>query len=90
MVTEPLSSVKLHRDRFGLQKLLVAITTAGKLVALDSANGNIVWSTNLGMMTAQGSDLEVYGMWSVRDLGEQGSPTLAVVAVRTTDEVWRL
>jgi outer membrane protein assembly factor BamB len=84
---QPLSVDRLHRDQYGFQKLVVAITTGGKLFALDSGNGQIVWSKNLGIMGVAGSELEVHDMWIVRELGEMGSPVLGVVAVRTRGEV---
>jgi len=48
---------------------------------MDSANGNTVWSRNLGRTTDQGSELEVLDMYLVRDLGEK-DPVLAVVGVK--------
>jgi len=77
----PLSSDRLHRDQFGFQKLVVAITRGGKLFALDSANGNIVWSKNLGLF-GEKAELEVIDMWIVREFGELGNPILAVLAIR--------
>jgi hypothetical protein len=77
----PLSLEKLHRDQFGFQKLVVTITKGGKLFALDSANGNIVWSKNLGLF-GEKAELEIVDMWTVREFGELGNPNLAVLAVR--------
>ena len=34
----------LVRDRFGLHKVIIALTTNGKLFAIDSLNGDIIWS----------------------------------------------
>lgn len=79
--TKPLSTDYLHRDQFGFQKLLLAVTKGGKLYALDSANGNIVWTRNLGLF-GETAQLEVIDMWVVRELGELGNPTLAVLATR--------
>ena len=91
MSIEPLSSTRLHRDQFGFQKLLVAVTKGGKLFAMDSANGNIVWTRNLGLFPEKSPELAVHGMWTVRELSDLGPPILAVVAVRIKDEVslWR-
>jgi hypothetical protein len=77
----PLSSDKLHRDQFGFQKLLVVVTRGGKLYAMDSANGNIIWTRNLGLF-GEKAELEVVNMWTVRELSELGNPNLAVLAVR--------
>ena len=79
--TTPLSLDKLHRDQFGFQKLVVTITKGGKLFGLDSANGNIVWSRNLGLF-GEKAELEIVDMWTVREFRELGNPTLAVLAVR--------
>jgi hypothetical protein len=59
----------------------VSITKGGKLFGLDSANGNIVWSRNLGLF-GEKAELEIVDMWTVREFGELGNPTLAVLAVR--------
>ncbi|KAK4687456.1 ER membrane protein complex subunit 1, partial [Tremellales sp. Uapishka_1] len=84
--TEPLSPSRLHRDQFGFQKLIVAVTKTGKVFAMDSANGGIVWSRNLGRFDESGSDLTVSDLWVVRERGEWGNPTLAVIAVKTRKE----
>jgi hypothetical protein len=48
---------------------------------MDSANGNIVWSKNLGLF-GEKAELEIVDMWLVRELSELGNPTLAVLAVK--------
>lgn len=78
---KPLSADNLHRDQFGFQKLLLAVTKGGKLYALDSANGNIVWTRNLGLF-GERAQLEVVNMWIVRESGELGNPTVTVLAIR--------
>jgi len=79
--TTPLSLDRLHRDQFGFQKLVAAVTKGGKLFGLDSANGNIIWSRNLGLF-GEKAELEIVDMWTVREFGELGNPTLAVLAIR--------
>ncbi|GLB44268.1 putative DUF1620-domain-containing protein [Lyophyllum shimeji] len=37
------------RDAFGFRQLIVAATVQGKIFALDSSNGNVVWSRVLGL-----------------------------------------
>lgn len=81
--TPPLSKDRLHRDQFGLQKLVVVVSRSGKVYGLDSANGGILWSRNLGFFNEKGSELAVYGTWETRALGDRGNPQVAVVAVRT-------
>jgi len=65
----------------------VAVTKGGKLFAMDSANGDIVWSRNLGLMLENGPELTIFGMWLVRELGELGSPTMAVLAEKSRGQV---
>ena len=55
---------------------------------MDSANGNIIWSRNLGLTVQANPELAIHGMWLVRELGETGSPMLAVLAARTKNEVF--
>ncbi|KAL1408482.1 hypothetical protein Q8F55_005294 [Vanrija albida] len=81
--TPPLSLDRLHRDQFGLQKLLVAVTRGGKVFGLDSANGNILWSRNLGVFARDGPELEVHQVHFTRNLSEVGNPQVAVIAART-------
>ncbi|WVR04286.1 hypothetical protein IAU60_001286 [Kwoniella sp. DSM 27419] len=82
----PLSLSHLHRDQFGFQKLVVVATAKGKLFALDSSNGAIVWSRNLGLTNENGSQLDIEGMWYVRN-GEGGrNPMLAIAAVKSVGE----
>lgn len=38
------SSSQLVRDEFGLHKLIVAVTKVGKVFALDTLSGYVVWS----------------------------------------------
>ena len=84
LVTEPLSLSNLHRDQFGFQKLLVGVTYGGKVFALDSSNGDIVWSRNLGLFNTDGPELHVEGIWAVRD-HSQGGPVVAVLATKDGD-----
>ncbi|KAJ9115119.1 hypothetical protein QFC22_005449 [Naganishia vaughanmartiniae] len=78
----PLSPGALYRDQFGFQKLVIVASTTGKLYAIDSAHGNIVWSTLLALSMSRVGELEHVGMWNVRDVAEVGSPVVTVVAVR--------
>lgn len=79
----PLAKDSLYRDQFGFQKLIIAATDSGKLYAIDSAHGNIVWSTLLGLSHARMGELEYVGMWNVRSVSEIGNPMIAIVAVRS-------
>jgi len=82
-----LNATNLHRDQFGLQKLVVAVAKNGKVFALDSSNGEIVWSKSLGLTRHSGPELDVQGMWIVREVGEGVNPTLAIIATRTVEDV---
>jgi len=44
-----ISSVPLARDSFGFRKVIIVATDLGKLYALDSASGAILWSRVLGL-----------------------------------------
>nr|XP_022904767.1 ER membrane protein complex subunit 1 [Onthophagus taurus] len=44
---QQLKSNKLIRDEFGLHKLIIIATNVGKLFALDSLSGEIIWSVTL-------------------------------------------
>jgi len=57
------------------------VTKGGKLFGMDSANGDVVWARNLGLF-GEKAELEIVDMWTVREFGELGNPTLAVLAVR--------
>lgn len=79
----PLTKDALYRDQFGFQKLVIVATASGKLYAIDSAHGNIVWSTLLGLSHSRAGELEYVGMWNVRAVSETGGPIIAIVAVRS-------
>jgi hypothetical protein len=75
----------LHRDQFGFQKLVLVATGSGKLFALDSANGNIVWSRLIAFSGPNGSDLDVKAMWNVRDGSSGvGGPVVSILGERLT------
>ncbi|KAJ9104572.1 hypothetical protein QFC21_002070 [Naganishia friedmannii] len=79
----PLTPHALYRDQFGFQKLVIVATSTGKLYALDSAHGNIVWSTLLALSMSRVGELAYVGMWNVRAVAEAGDPVITVVAVRS-------
>lgn len=84
--TPPLRLGHLHRDQFGLQKLVIAVTKGGKVFALDSANGATLWTRNLGFFTDKGPELDVLWVGQTRNVSEVGNPQIAVVATRTKNE----
>jgi len=87
LYTPPLNATNLHRDQFGLQKLVIAVAKTGKVFALDSSTGEIIWTRSLGLTSHLGSELDVQGMWVVREVGEGVNPTLAIIASRTVEGV---
>ncbi|EIW68579.1 hypothetical protein TREMEDRAFT_69081 [Tremella mesenterica DSM 1558] len=84
----PLSKETLHNDQFGFQKLVLGVTPTGKLYALDSTNGRVVWSATLGRTSEDGSELEVVGMWNVRKTGEE--PPLVDVLAQVKTVVFQI
>ncbi|WVW78933.1 hypothetical protein I302_100896 [Kwoniella bestiolae CBS 10118] len=83
---KPLNTTHLHRDQFGFQKLLIAATANGKIFALDSSTGKVVWSRNVGLTNEKGSEIQIENMWNVRD-GEGGrEPMLTILATKTVGE----
>lgn len=77
--SKPLTIDALYRDQFGFQKLAIVATSTGKLFALDTAHGNIVWETLLGPSVQHQSDIDVKGLWSVREYAEGFAPVVATV-----------
>ena len=53
------SSLKddLWRDAFGFKKLIIVATSSGKVFAMDTAKGNIVWSKILSISNTSGAPL---------------------------------
>ena len=74
----------MFRDQFGFQKLVILATARGQIYAIDSAHGNIVWSTRLPEGDEQ---VDVIGMWNVRSGLDLGSPVVAIVANTLTGSV---
>jgi hypothetical protein len=82
----PLKPGSIYRDQFGFQKLAILATSTGKVFAIDSAHGNVVWTTLLGLSDGQ-SVLDVQGMWSVRGVDTLEDAVVAIVAVRKMADV---
>ena len=62
-------SKALVRDRFGLHKLILVVTKAGKLFAMDTISGRIVWQRLLK---------------KVQKMDENGAPKLVLFVQRTS------
>jgi hypothetical protein len=71
----------LHRDAFGLRKLLIFVTHTGKVLALDTAHrGRVVWSRYLGDAS---KSMRVQGLFLVRENMVKFPPLIAVVTSRS-------
>lgn len=77
----------MFRDQFGFQKLAVLATSTGKIFAIDSAHGNVVWTTSLGVSNSEESQLDVRDMWVVRDVSTLDDAVVAVIAVKQSEKV---
>ncbi|KAJ3478666.1 hypothetical protein NLI96_g9601 [Meripilus lineatus] len=87
------TKLELTRDIFGLRKLLLVATAHGKLYALDSSNGEIIWSKVFGLGWAgEGSKdkgpvgatvvpLKSFTVRSVGDVNGDGESDVAEVVV---------
>ncbi|KAL0573048.1 hypothetical protein V5O48_008907 [Marasmius crinis-equi] len=55
----------LHRDAFGFRQVIVLSTKRGKVVGVDSSNGEVLWSRllGLGLGAAAKRDQEGAGAW---------------------------
>ncbi|WVN88836.1 uncharacterized protein L203_104050 [Cryptococcus depauperatus CBS 7841] len=85
LLMKPLNSTHLHRDQFGFQKLLILSTGKGKLYALDSVNGRIIWTRNLGLLNKGRPEISLEGIWTVKGSETEG-PRLAIVGVKSVGE----
>lgn len=59
-------------------------------MVMDSAQGNTIWSRNLGVTTHNTTELEIKGMWNVRNVDEGEGALLAVLATRSRGDVSHL
>ena len=76
------NSSELSRDPFGFRQLIIAATDFGKVYAIDTSNGNIVWSRvfGLGWAEEKGPDGKVVGgridvdkVYVIKPLGSGGT-----------------
>src|SRR4051794_20960378 len=77
-IPESTDPSQLSRDPFGFRQVIIAATAYGKVFALDSSNGKILWSRILGHGRA-GAQLvprKVYVSRKVGDVDEGGSGEL--------------
>lgn len=76
----------LSRDAFGFRKIIVTITSTGKIYGLDSANGNILWSRILGLDVGRlVQNPSLYVIKSVLDGAI--APVVAIIANREDGSV---
>ncbi|KAF9007089.1 hypothetical protein BDQ17DRAFT_1407603 [Cyathus striatus] len=79
----------VFRDPFGLRQLILVATLHGKLYALDSTTGTIVWSRVLGLgwaLSVGGTvhPLKMFTIKSVSD-GKGGEPEVILIAQRRAE-----
>lgn len=84
-----LAPSSIYRDSFGFNKIIIAVTSTGKIFGIHSANGTILWSRILavdtGMVTSEeGLRPRVYVLQSVLDGFTR--PVVVVVANRHDGE----
>ena len=85
----PASSETLVRDPFSFRQLLIASTAHGKLFALDTSTGAIVWSRILGLGWARkvGGRIVPLKAFTVRRSPEEGRDGIALITQRIADNV---
>ena len=88
----PASSKILVRDPFSFRQLLIASTAHGKLFALDTSTGAIVWSRILGLGWARkvGGRIVPLKAFTVRRIEtgpEEGRDGIALITQRIADNV---
>ncbi|KAG8922109.1 hypothetical protein FRC02_012128 [Tulasnella sp. 418] len=78
-----LSPSELYRDTFGFRKLIVAVTSTAKVIALDSTTGNEVWGRLLSYHEGGGApvtgDVKIFSFKSVEE-GDGSKAEIVIVA----------
>ncbi|KAG2006142.1 endoplasmic reticulum protein, variant 2 [Coprinopsis cinerea AmutBmut pab1-1] len=71
MTTTP-QTTPLFRDPFSFRQILLTFTAPGKIYALDSSNGEIVWTRTLGLGSAfwMGGSVSARKVWVVRGVND--------------------
>ncbi|KZT37697.1 DUF1620-domain-containing protein [Sistotremastrum suecicum HHB10207 ss-3] len=72
----------LHRDTFGFRQVILVATATGKVIALDSSNGAIIYSRVLSLGGTQRAYLRPVKLFITRTVAEAngGDPHAALVA----------
>ena len=93
----PANMTALVRDPFGFRQLIIAATEFGKIYAIDTSSGEIVWSRALGLGwagqpgpdgTVVGGHLDVSKIYVIKPVGSGGSKKgKDKQDKKTTDEV---
>ena len=84
--TEPPS-----RDAFGFRKVIVAVTSYGKVYGIDSANGDVLWSRvfGLGWAAQVGGHIIPAKLFVTRTVGDGETPQVVIVTQRKANNVRR-
>ncbi|KAH9886661.1 DUF1620-domain-containing protein [Cubamyces lactineus] len=77
--TEPPS-----RDAFGFRKVIVAVTSYGKVYGIDSANGDVLWSRvfGLGWAAQVGGQIIPAKLFVTRTVSDGETPQVVIVTQR--------
>ncbi|KAM6494809.1 Protein of unknown function (DUF1620) domain containing protein [Amanita muscaria] len=94
----PANSSELSRDPFGFRQLIIAATDFGKVYAIDTSNGEIVWSRVFGLGWAEekgpdgnvvGGRIDVDKVYVIKPLGSGGAKKKAKKTKKAAEEVTR-
>lgn len=87
------TAAPFSRDLFGFRQLIIAATPYGKIYALDSSTGNIVWSRVVGLGWARevGAQVVPVKMFVTKSVGDEvegsAGPQVVLVAQRKAENV---
>ena len=79
----------LHRDAFGLRKVIVAATESGAVFGLDSLDGSILWTylwPSIGLHPREPT-ARIEGTWLIKPATPGQAPTVAVLATEVLEGV---
>ncbi|KAF8153864.1 hypothetical protein B0H34DRAFT_661928 [Crassisporium funariophilum] len=81
------STEGLSRDTFGFRQVIVAATLFGKVFGIDSSNGDILWSRQLGLGWAieVGGTIHPVKLYVMKTVSDGGDPEVALVTQRRAE-----
>jgi hypothetical protein len=83
------SEEPLARDAFGFRQIIVVATQYGKVFGIDSSNGQVIWSRQLGLGWAAevGGRIIPVKLFITRTISDGDTPQVALVTQRRADNV---